>query len=99
MTIKNIEYSPIFNRGVKRARKKRLDLSKLEKVIRLIIAEEVDILIREYRDHQLKGSHKGLRELHIEKDWLLVYKIVNQELTLYLLATGGHDDVFRESKF
>lgn len=98
MKIENIEYSPIFNRGVKRAKKKLFDLSKLEKVIRLIVAEEENLLIREYRDHQLKGSHKGLRELHIEKDWLLVYKIVNQELTLYLLATGSHDDVFRESK-
>ena len=98
MKIENIEYSPIFNRGVKRAKKKHFDLSKLEKVIRLIVAEEEDLLIREYRDHQLKGSHKGLRELHIEKDWLLVYKIVNQELTLYLLTTGSHDDVFRESK-
>lgn len=98
MRIENIEYSPIFLRGVKRAKKKHLDLSKLEKVIRLIVAEETDVLNREYRAHQLKGSHKGLRELHIEKDWLLVYKIENQELTLYLLATGSHDDVFRETK-
>lgn len=54
--------------------------------------------MREYNDHQLTGSHEGLRELHIEKDWLLVYKIVNRELKLYLLATGNHNEVFRESK-
>lgn len=98
MTIKVIEYTPIFKKGFKRAKKKHFDMNKLQTVIELIIAEETERLTQQYRDHALKGSHKGLRELHIEKDWLLVYKIVNHELKLYLLATGTHNEVFRETK-
>lgn len=98
MKIKNIEYSPIFKRGVKRAKKKHFKLKKLEKVVRLIVSGEVEKLTREYRDHALQGSLQGLRELHFEKDWLLAYRIVDEELTLYLLATGSHDDVFRDTQ-
>ncbi|MGL9730132.1 type II toxin-antitoxin system RelE/ParE family toxin [Enterococcus sp. DIV0756] len=98
MTINVIEYTPIFKKGFKRAKKKHYDMSKLQIVIELIVAEERETLVKKYNDHSLKGSHKGLRELHIERDWLLVYKIVNQKLKLYLLATGSHDEVFRESK-
>ena len=96
--IKQIEYTPIFKRGFKRAQKRQLDLAKFQAVLDLLLAEETEILLRQYKDHQLVGSHNGLRELHIEKDWLLVYRIVDQELKLYLLATGKHDEVFRETK-
>lgn len=96
--IKKIDYTPIFKRGYKRAKKRHLNTKKLEEVIQLIVAEETELLFQKYKDHSLKGSHKGLRELHIEKNWLLVYKVVQQELKLYLLATGNHDEVFRETQ-
>lgn len=98
MKIKEIEFTPVFKRGYKRAKKKHLDVTKLERVIKLIVEGDTTTLIREYNDHQLVGSHKGLRELHIESDWLLVYKIDGKELKLYLLATGNHNEIFRESK-
>jgi len=28
-----------------------------------------------YLDHPLKGGLRGLRDAHIEPDWLLIYKI------------------------
>ena len=48
-----------------------------------------------YRDLSLKGKqYKGCRECHVEPDWLLVYRIINEELILELLYTGTHSDLF-----
>ena len=33
-------------------------------------------------------------ECHIEPDWLLVYRINNDELILLLVETGSHSDLF-----
>ena len=47
-----------------------------------------------YRDHSLTGEYSGYRECHLQPDWLLVYKIVNDTLTLVLARTGTHSDLF-----
>jgi len=50
-----------------------------------------------WRDHQLKGNMKNLRECHIggAGDWLLVYEKREKELILYLVGTGSHSDLLR----
>lgn len=73
-------------------------MSKLAKVIDLLVNQEKELLTRKYRDHALRGDRKGDRELHIESDWLLVYRINHNELELILLATGSHDQIFRKSR-
>lgn len=93
-----INYTPTFTRNYKALKKKKFDMSKLATVIDLLVNQEKELLIRKYRDHALKGDRKGDRELHIERDWLLVYRINNNELELILLATGLHDQVFRKSR-
>ena len=49
-----------------------------------------------YRDHALTNSrnYKGMRECHIEPDWLLVYKIVRDTLILKLIRMGSHSGLF-----
>ncbi|WP_446450068.1 type II toxin-antitoxin system RelE/ParE family toxin [Tuanshanicoccus lijuaniae] len=42
----------------------------------------------------LKGEFQGIQECHIEKDWLLMYEIIQNELVLLLMRTGSHDDLF-----
>ncbi|MBL3911260.1 type II toxin-antitoxin system mRNA interferase toxin, RelE/StbE family [Bifidobacterium longum] len=37
---------------------------------------------------------QGGRELHIEGDWLLIYRIDHGELCLVLTRTGSHDALF-----
>jgi len=49
-----------------------------------------------YRDHPLKGEMIGLREFHVEPDWLVVYRIEEQTLTLYAMGTGTHSDLYKE---
>ncbi len=49
-------------------------------------------LNQKYRDHPLGNNWKGCRELHIEPDWLLIYKI--EDKNLWLLRTGSHSELF-----
>ena len=46
-----------------------------------------------YRDHPPRGSWKGYRELHLESDWLLIYRVEGTEL--HLVRTGTHADLFK----
>ena len=46
-----------------------------------------------YEDHFLIGNWKGRRELHIEPDWLLIYKI--EDDMLILERTGSHSELFK----
>ena len=47
-----------------------------------------------YKDHALTGDYTGCRECHITPDWLLVYRIDNEEMILILTRTGTHSDLF-----
>ena len=71
-----------------------LKCKKLDKVV-LMLAEEQKLPPR-YRDHALITSrnYKGLRECHIEPDWLLIYKITESREVLTLYRTGKHSDLF-----
>lgn len=46
-----------------------------------------------YKDHALKVDYKGFRDIHIQPDWLLIYKVDNDKLILY--RTGSHSDLFK----
>ena len=81
-----------FKRDVKRAAKRGKDMQKLREVIDLMLAETP--LPTRYRDHPLKGNWIGWRDLHIEPDWLLIYRIANERLEL--AASGTHADLFDE---
>ena len=45
-------------------------------------------------DHELKGKFKGFREFHIQPNWLLIYLLEDEILTLTLVDTGTHSDLF-----
>ena len=81
-----------FKRDVKRAAKRGKDMQKLREVIDLLLAETP--LPTRYRDHPFKGNWIGWRDLHIEPDWLLIYRIANERLEL--AASGTHADLFDE---
>ena len=49
-----------------------------------------------YRDHALHGNGEGFRECHIQPDWLLIYLVENDVLTLTLVEPGTHADIFDE---
>ena len=47
-----------------------------------------------YRDHGLTGDYKGFRKCHVEPDWLLIYRINEDALELFLFRTGSHSELF-----
>ncbi len=88
----NIRFANRMKRDVKLMKKRGKDIAKLEWILERLATEEV--LPEKYKDHQLKGEWQGFRECHIEPDWLLIYRIEDNELTLYATATGSHADLF-----
>lgn len=89
-----LEFTGQFKRDYKLALKRGCDPKKLEEVVEILCREEP--LPLSYRDHALTNSrnYKDMRECHIEPDWLLVYKVVQDVLVLNLIRTGSHSDLF-----
>jgi len=87
-----IVVSKQFEKDFKLAKKRGLDLTRLETVVNLLASGKV--LPKRYRDHSLGGNYRDFRECHIQPDWLLIYRIEKDELMLFLFRTGSHSDLF-----
>lgn len=85
-----IRQSAKFRRDVKRLLRQGADLSRLKLVVEILVAEQP--LEARFRDHALVGNWKGYRECHIQPDWLLIYRVTNDELQL--VRSGSHADLF-----
>lgn len=85
-----IRQSTRFRRDIRRLRKQGTDLSKLETAVTLLVAQRA--LEATYRDHALTGNWRGYRECHLQPDWLLIYRVVDNELQL--TRTGSHAELF-----
>jgi len=88
--MKKPDYSGQFKRDVKIAEKRGKEMEKLKAVMRILI-DEIP-LPAYYLDHPLKGDWKGWRDLHIEPDWLLIYKLEAESVRFE--RTGRHVDLF-----
>ncbi|MEC5317841.1 type II toxin-antitoxin system YafQ family toxin [Brenneria populi subsp. brevivirga] len=88
---REIAYSGQFQRDVKKAQKRKKDISKLKALMTLLIEDKLPLPV-EYKDHPLQGSYKGYRDAHIEPDWLLIYKLTDDALRFE--RTGTHSDLF-----
>ena len=94
MTYKIVETTK-FKKDLKLCLKMGLNIKKFEEVVTLL--KNGEPLPFKYFDHPLKPSknYVNCRELHIEPDWLLVYRYNNEELILHLLRTGTHSNLFK----
>lgn len=91
----DISISSRFKHDFKKILKQGKDISKLIFVLeKLANGEQLE---SKYKDHSLFDNrlYKGSRECHIEPDWLLVYRICNDELELLLLSTGSHSEILK----
>lgn len=87
-----IVMSKRFERDLKSAKKRQLDLSLLSRVINLLAAQQP--LPSACRDHFLSGKYADFKECHIKPDWLLIYSVDGKKLCLFLFRTGSHSDLF-----
>ncbi len=89
-----LEFQGQFKKDYKLAVKRGCNVKLLQEVITML-AEEIPLPAK-YKDHALQDckEYKGMRECHIQPDWLLVYKIYKDTLILQLIRTGTHSDLF-----
>lgn len=87
-----VKFTNTYKKKYKLMKKRGFDMSLLDNVVDNL--RQGKQLESKYRDHALQGNFKGFREYHIKPDWLLIYLIENDILTLTLSDTGSHADIF-----
>ena len=89
-----VKFTTAYKKSYKLMKKRGLDISLLDDVVdKLRQGKQLD---EKHHDHELSGKFAGFRECHIKPDWLLVYLIENDILTLTLVDTGTHSDIFKK---
>ena len=86
-----IAYTTAFRKDFKRlSRSPRHDMAQLRALITHL--SEGKPLADKHRDHPLGGNWGGFRECHLQSDWLLIYTLTPDTLTL--VRTGTHSELF-----
>ena len=90
-----LKLTSAYKKGYKRMKKRGTDMSLLDDVVeKLLNGEPLD---KKYDDHPLKGEFAGFRECHIMPDWILMYLIEDNIMTVTLVNTGTHQDIFKKN--
>ena len=84
-------YTTQFKKDFKKIKKQQKNLSKLTFIIETLLNQEK--LEPKYKDHSLSGKFTKHRDCHIEPDWILIYRLTEEELILE--RTGSHSDLFK----
>ena len=87
-----VRYTSRFKKDYKAIVKRGYNKGLFSKVLDYLMNEKN--LPEKHLDHHLSGFYYGFRECHILPDWLLIYRIEKDTLTLSLTRTGTHNDVF-----
>ncbi len=88
-----ILYTSQFKKDYKKAKKQGKNLSLLKDVTDKLLNNLP--LGHNYKDHKLSGSLSEYRELHIQSDWLLLYRIDPEQNTLIFARLGSHSELFK----
>ncbi len=81
-----------FAKDIKKTQKRGKDLDKFKIIARTLVrSEELDAI---HRDHKLLGTYTGRRECHIESNWLLIYKSLEDSIIFERM--GSHADLFKK---
>lgn len=92
----HVQYTSRFKKEFKKILKQGKDENLFLEVLNVIAnGEELD---EKYKNHKLINdkTFKECYECHIQPNWLLVYKVQNNELVLLLFATGSHSELFNK---
>ena len=92
----HVQYTSRFKKEFKKVLKQGKDENLFLEVLNVIANGKE--LAEKYKNHKLINNKifKECYECHIQPDWLLVYKVQDNELVLLLFATGSHSDLFRQ---
>lgn len=92
----HVQYTSRFKKEFKKVLKQGKDENLFLEVLNVIANGKE--LAEKYQKHKLINdkTFKECYECHIQPDWLLVYKVQDNELVLLLFATGSHSDLFNK---
>lgn len=79
-----------FLRDLKKIRKSGYKLAKLDNIVKLLCCGRP--LPQRCSPHKLFGEYQDLWECHIEPDWLLIYRLIDDRIEF--IRTGTHSDLF-----
>jgi mRNA interferase YafQ len=87
--MKNFDTTKRMDKDMKRLAKRLYDMSKLSAVVKkLRLGEPLD---PKFKNHKLSGEYKDYYDLHIEPDWVLLYRLDDD--CVHLCRTGTHADL------
>lgn len=81
-----------FKKDLRLAKKRGKDLNLLNDAVECLARQQP--LPERFHDHALIGNYEGFRECHIQPDWLLVYRVDDECVNLFLMRTGTNADLF-----
>lgn len=87
-----IKYTKSFEKDFKHCKQRGYEMEALNVVMQLL--EKDGALPAQYKPHRLSGKYNRRWECHIKPNWLLVWDKNDTELTLLLMRTGTHSDIF-----
>lgn len=86
-------YTTKFKKDYKLSIRRGMPIELLKDTITLL--QNGQPLPSKMHDHALVGDFIGFRECHILPDWLLLYFVEEDTITLTLSRTGSHSDIFK----
>ena len=96
----DLNYTGTFKDSVKAQFKSNKDLNLLYETVEMLVQNGV--LPLSYNPHPLTGfkkkSSQRVMECHIQPDWLLVWTQNDEVLTLMLVDTGSHSNLFNSKR-
>lgn len=87
-----IDRTNSFKKTFKKCVKRGFPIESFEEVIEIL--RQTGTLPSKYYPHKLNAKYDFAWECHITSDWLLLWKQNDTELTLLLVDTGTHSDIF-----
>jgi len=81
-----------FKKDIKRLQRRAYDMAIIKQAI--IDLENNGQLQSALKPHRLSGNYIGYWEAHLKNDWLLIWKVIEEENEVWLTRTGTHSDLF-----
>jgi mRNA interferase YafQ len=85
-------YTSQFKKDFKRLKRQQKDISKFAAIVDVLASGK--LLDRKFKEHRLAGEWKNHRDCHIEPDWILIYRITENELILERM--GSHSELLKK---
>lgn len=91
-----IKYTKEFKKSIKKLTKQGKNIDKLLNIVDKL-SKGIPLKIK-YRYHALYNDNRfqNCRDCHIEPDWVLIYKYLDENLILLLVNTGSHSEVLEK---